>query len=506
MEKRIDMKNSRGTGFVLAIDQGTSSTKALVFDREGKMIARGSAILQTHYFNEGWVEQDPEGIWQNVLDAVKDCLHDFSNKGYSLEDIRSIGISNQRETFVVWNQHGQPLHPAIVWQCKRSIGVCQQLKEQGLEAEVRQKTGLLLDPYFSGTKLIWLVQNNKEVTAALHSGNLHFGTIDSWLLYKMTGGKVHATDATNASRTLLFNLKTLSWDKELIYQFGLHGLQLPQVFPSSHFYAQTNMGGLLPFELPVTALIGDSQAAAFGEGCFEAGSTKATLGTGCSLMMNIGINPINSVHGMVTTVAWSRGDRTDYGLEGVIVSSGSTLEWLKNALGLFAIGSETEAMARSVEDNGGVYLIPAFSGLGSPHWQMDRKASIHGLHFGITKSHIVRAALESIPYQIRDVVEAMSADAGNSLRTLKVDGGISANSFLVQFLADLLNTPVETIGMPDVSALGAAYLSGLESGLYESLEALKSFSVATKTYYPSVASDVANEQYALWSQLIAQYP
>ena len=498
------MKNSRDTGFVLAIDQGTSSTKALVFDREGKMVARGSAPLQTHYFNDGWVEQDPEGIWQNVLDAVKACLHDFSNKRYALEDIQSIGISNQRETFVVWNENGQALYPAIVWQCKRSIDVCQQLKEKGLEAEVRQKTGLLLDPYFSGTKLIWLVQNNKEIAAALHSGNLHFGTVDSWLLFKMSGGKMHATDATNASRTLLFNLKSLCWDEELIQQFGLQGLHLPQIFPSSHTYAHTNIGGLLPFDIPVTALIGDSQAAAFGEGCFDAGSTKATLGTGCSLMMNIGSNPINSIHGMVTTVAWSRGERTDYGLEGVIVSSGSTLEWLKNSIGLFAQGSETEAMARSVEDNGGVYLIPAFSGLGSPHWQMDRKASIHGLNFGTTKFHIVRAALESIPYQIRDVVEAMSADAGKPLRMLKVDGGISANSFLVQFLADLLSTPVETIGMPDVSALGAAYLSGLEVGLYESLESLKGFSVSAKTYIAGVGAETANKHYSEWCQLIEQ--
>jgi glycerol kinase len=488
--------------YILAIDQGTSGTKALVFNNKGKMLAKGSAPLNTNYFNEGWVEQDPEEIWQNVLQAVKSCLENFSSHGYDTSQIKSIGISNQRETFVVWDDTGSPLHPAIVWQCKRSIEVCQDLKKQGLEPAVIRKTGLLLDPYFSATKLIWLVQRNPDVKAALANGILKFGTIDSWLLYKMTHGAVHATDTTNASRTLLFNLKECNWDQELIQEFGLTGVQLPVVKPSSHSYGNTDLNGLLPFSVSVTALVGDSQAAAFGEGCFEPGTAKATLGTGCSVMMNIGSVPVSSEHGMVTTIAWSRGDEVVYGLEGVIVSCGATLEWLKNSLGLFASSAETAAMAKAVDNNGGVYLIPAFSGLGSPHWQMNRKASIHGLDFGSQKEHLVRAALESIAYQIKDVVEAMVKDAGKSFQGMKVDGGISANDFLVQFLADLLGSPVETIGMPDVSALGAAYLSGLESGIYSGLDELKSYAVASKSYLPTSATEACMKAYQDWCHWI----
>ena len=464
---------SQHPNYILAIDQGTSSTKALVFDEQGKAIARGSEALLTNYFGEGFVEQDPEAIYQNVLAAVKNCLADLTAKGLHPQHIAAIGISNQRETFLVWDANGQALHPAIVWQCKRSAAICAELTHAGHAPVIEQKTGLKVDPYFSATKLIWLQRNKPAVAAAIQNGKAFFGTIDTWLLFRLSKGTSYATDYTNASRTLFFNLHTLQWDEELIHLFGLKGIQLPTIKPSSDSFGSTDIDGLLPQAIPITAMIGDSQAAAFGEGCFEPGTAKATMGTGSSILMNIGSTPRLSENGMVTTVCWSMHNRIDYAYEGVIVSCGATIEWLKNSLGLFSDSKETAAMAMSVEDNGGVYLVPAFSGLGSPHWQMDRKASITGMSFSTTKNHIVRAALESIAYQIRDVVNAMEKDAGIALQELNTDGGITANTFVMQFLADLLQKKVATIGMADVSALGAALLAGLKIGVYADLEALK---------------------------------
>lgn len=493
------MSNKR---FILSIDQGTSSTKSLLFDDAGIAIAKGSEPLHTSYLDNGFVEQDAEEIYQNVLLSVKKCLQQFSKKGFDKNDIAAIGISNQRETFVIWDKDGKPLHPAVVWQCKRSVQVCEDLKQKGLSGAVSAKTGLVIDPYFSGTKLIWLHQNNTTIRSAIFKGEAFFGTIDTWLLYKFTNGKNYATDYTNASRTLFFNLHTLQWDDELIDQFGLTGIKLPQLKASSSSFGETTLNDLLPRSIPVTALIGDSHAAAFGEGCFEAGTAKATLGTGCSILMNIGNKPIQSTNGMVTTICWSTEGRIDYALEGVIVSCGATIEWLKNELNLFNDSKETEAMANAVADNGGVYLVPAFSGLGSPYWQMERRASLSGINFGTTKNHIVRASLESIPYQIADVITAMENDAGISLKELMADGGITSNQFVIRFLADLLNRPVATIGMPDVSALGAAYLAGLQVGVYESIEALKKLNADKKNYLPQPDLSKVNEGYAGWQKTI----
>jgi glycerol kinase len=490
--------------FILAIDQGTSSTKSLVFDDNGEAIAKGSESLQTRYLDNGFVEQDPEDIIRNVVASVEKCLQQFEKKGFDRNEIAAIGISNQRETFVVWDKDGQPLHPAVVWQCKRSVQVCDQLKERGLPDTVRQKTGLVIDPYFSATKLIWLFQHNDVVRAAIKNGQAFFGTIDTWLLYRLTGGKQYLTDHTNASRTLFFNLHTLQWDEELIAAFGLTGICLPQVRPSSSFFGETTLQGIFAKPLPVMALIGDSHAAAFGEGCFEAGTAKATMGTGSSILMNIGSEPQLSHNGMVTTVCWSTEDRVDFAYEGVIVSCGATIEWLKNELNLFSTSQETEAMATAVADNGGVYLIPAFSGLGSPHWQMDRKAALIGMSFGTTKNHIVRAALESIPYQIKDVITAMEKDAGIPLKELFADGGITANQFIMQFVADLLNKNVITIGMPDVSALGAALLSGLKEGVYQSLDKIKKQN-NRKQYYRPLATGEAINSYTGWQKEIRQF-
>lgn len=492
--------------FVLAIDQGTSSTKTVIFDGNGKAVARGVEPLTTMYLDGGLVEQDPEAIYQNVLTSVRKCLADFLSNGGDIRDIRSCGISNQRETFVLWDEAGKPLYNAVVWQCKRSTSVCAQLRSSGLEAPIRKKTGLLADPYFSGSKVIWLNEHVEAVRHAIGNGKAFFGTVDTWLLYKLTNGKSYLTDHTNASRTLFFNLETLSWDEELIDLFGLTGLRLPNIQPSSSTFGSTDFDGFFDVPLPVTAMIGDSHAAAFGEGCFAPGIAKATLGTGSSILMNIGRAPRESKQGMVTTIGWSAGSHVEYALEGVIVTCGATIEWLKTHLGLFQDIRETEAMARSVSDSHGVYLVPAFSGLGAPHWDMNRKASITGLTFDCDKNHIVRAALESIPYQIKDVITAMEADTGIALQELKIDGGLTSNGFVVQMLADLLRKPVVNPGFPEVSALGAAYLSGLESGVYPDMDFLKKLGETHVTTRPDNENETVQTGYRGWQEAIGSVP
>lgn len=526
--------------YVLAIDQGTSSTKTLIFDAQGKAVAKGSEPLKTMYLKDGFVEQDPEGIYQNVLKSVKKCLIDFKKNGGDISEIRSCGISNQRETFVVWDKNGKPLHNAVVWQCKRSISICERLKKEGFENEIKEKTGLIIDPYFSGTKLLWLfenghdlrmtnddlrleeteIQNQKSkirnpIREAILNGEAYFGTVDTWLLYKMTDGKSYFTDYTNASRTLFFNLKTLDWDREILKKWGLENLNLPIIKPSASDFGDFNLRMTI-YDLrlekskivnpksqiiPITAMIGDSHAAAFGEGCFEARTAKATMGTGCSILMNIGDTPKTSENGMLTTICWSMEGRVDYAFEGAIVSCGSTIEWLKNELGLFKNSKQTQVMAESVSDNNGVYLIPAFSGLGAPHWDMNRKASISGLTFNTNKNHIVRAALESIPYQIKDVIVAMEQDAALALKELNTDGGITSNTFIMQFLTDLLGISVSKIGIADVSALGAAYLAGLKAGVYKDLEQLKSFN-SDKTTYTTQNREPVERAYEGWKNVL----
>lgn len=498
--------------YVLAIDQGTSSTKTVIFDEQGNAVAKGHADLQTDYFDNGFVEQDPEGIYHNVLDSIADCLSKFSKEGLSISDISSVGISNQRETFVLWDQEGSPLAPAVVWACKRSVGICQRLIEKGQNDLIKKNTGLIIDPYFSATKLLWLLENDEALKSKLDKGEVYFGTVDSWLLYKLTGGKEFKTDFTNAHRTLLLNIHTLEWDQEILKLWGLEKLNLPEVCPSSFNFGSLilDFGMTGPSDIrhpsstiPITALIGDSHAATFGEGCFEAGTAKVTMGTGSSIMMNTGSKPIDSEKGLLATVAWSTEGRVDYALEGAIVACGSTIEWIKNELALFKDVQETEAMALAVEDNAGVYLIPAFSGLGAPHWQMNRRASIEGMTFGTTKNHIVRAALESIPYQIKDVIEAMREDMGTELKSISINGGLSKNKFVMQFLVDLLGVPLNQQSNPDVSALGAAYLSGLKSGVYQSIEQLKELNTSRTTQaLPNKGNIKVKNGYLGWQSLL----
>lgn len=488
-----------GNTYILAIDQGTSSTKCLIFDRKGKAVCKAAVPLKTHYLEGGYVEQEPDAIYQNVLDAVKKCTDAFKAQGGDLVGIQCCGISNQRETFLVWDKSGKPLHNALVWQCKRSVSICEQLKSEGLEPLIKKRTGLIIDPYFSGTKMLWLYRNNKAIKKAVDGGDAYFGTVDTWLLYKLTNGTKYYTDHTNASRTLFFNLETLDWDKDILSALGLSNLNLPQIKPSSSLYGETDFGGLFKNPLRITAMIGDSHAAAFGEGCFEPGTAKATLGTGCSILMNIGSNPLPSANGMVTTICWSTEGRVDYALEGVIVSCGATLEWMKNELGLFKDIAETEVMANSIGNNNGVYVIPAFSGLGAPYWQMDRKGSIVGLTFDCNKNHVVRAALESIGYQIKDVINAMQADADRILDELMIHGGITSNKFVLQFIADLMDCRASCGDMPDVSALGAGMLAAMQDGIYTGFDQIRSLYQNRKAIVKSNYADEIDGFYKGWS-------
>ncbi|MDI9861969.1 FGGY family carbohydrate kinase [Flectobacillus roseus] len=495
--------------YILAIDQGTSSTKSIIFDNQGKVVSKGHADLHTNYFDNGFVEQDPEEIFQNVLTSVSLCLEDFQHKGYNPKDIASCGISNQRETFVLWDKTGKALSPAVVWACKRSTQVCENLIHQGQNELIKQHTGLIIDPYFSGTKLLWLLENNPDLKTQLDNREVYFGTVDCWLLYKLTEGKSFKTDHTNAHRTLLLNIHSLTWDKEILALWGLEKLHLPEVYPSSHDYGhwtysddKSAVGVLAQSQLPITALIGDSHAATFGEGCFEKGTAKATLGTGCSIMSNIGNEPLISSNGMLTTVCWSVEGRIDYAFEGAIVSCGSTIEWLKNEMKFFTHPSETEDLAQKVKDNAGVYLIPAFSGLGAPHWQMSRKASIQGISFGTNINHIVRAALESIPFQIKDVLDAMSKDMGKDFTSISINGGISHNKFVTTFLADLLGFSIKKQANHDISALGAAYLAGLKSGVYQSLDALSELCKANFTSIEPADNTHVKAYYEGWQKAL----
>jgi glycerol kinase len=489
--------------YILAIDQGTSGTKTVIFDSEGQIVAKAAEPLKSCFPQPGFVEQNPIEINQTVLSSVKRCLKEFvETTSSSLTEITCCGISNQRETFVLWDDSGEPLCNAVVWQCKRSVDICNRMKDSEAEGEVVGRTGLIVDPYFSGTKLIWLCENNSRVKNAVHAGRAYFGTVDTWLLFKLTGGQSYFTDYTNASRTLMFNIHDLRWDRHLIERFNLKNLNLPQTEPSSYAYGQTDFEGLLPNKIDITAMIGDSHAAAFGEGCFGPGTAKATMGTGSSILLNTGSEPVRSKAGMVTTICWSMPGRVDYALEGIIVTCGATINWLRDRLGLFADSNETEEMAVSVEDNNGVYLVPAFSGLGAPHWKMDAKAAILGLTLGCDKSHVVRAALESIPFQIKDVIAAMEQDSGIQLQGLKVDGGITANRFVMQFLADLLNTNVVNIGMEEVSALGAAYMAGLQKGIFRDIDQLKKLSVAEKQFSPKPDTDKAHNSYEGWKDAL----
>ncbi len=447
---------------LLAIDQGTSSTKVLIFDKNTNVISKQTSDLETEYLHKDWVEQDPEAIYASVIKAVKEL---------DISKVSCVGISNQRETFVLWDVTGTIVHNAVVWSCKRSTSLCQTMLDQN--DWIQKKTGLIIDPYFSGTKLLWIIETYPKLKERIQKGEIYFGTVDSWVLYKLTHGQSYFTDTTNASRTLLFNIHTLDWDQEIIDRWGLTGINLPEVKTSAAFFGETNFEGLSSKMIPITAMIGDSHAALFGEGCFSVGDTKMTLGTGCSILSHIGNTPKISTNGLLTTIAYSTPLETVYAWEGAIVSCGSMISWLKNSLGLIESVQQTEHMAFEAAESD-LYLIPAFSGLGAPFWQMERKASLVGMTFGTTNNQIVRAALESISYQIVAVLDSMKEDLGSAIETVAINGGLSKNKFVQHELNNLISATLEMQKSQDVSALGAALLAGLQIKMYDSLVEIKS--------------------------------
>ncbi|AOW17866.1 carbohydrate kinase [Polaribacter vadi] len=490
--------------YILSIDQGTSGTKAIIFDEFGTVIIKTIEPLKSYYPTPSFVEQDPQEIYESVIKAVKNCIKKF-NDSFPEEKhkIVSCGISNQRETFVLWDKNGKPLHNAVVWQCKRSVEVCERLKENNLEENIQTSTGLTIDPYFSATKVIWLYENNATVKKAIDKGEAYFGTVDTWLLYKLTNGSVFKTEYTNASRTLFYNIYNLEWDASLLKAFNIDSLNLPEVTFSSDYFGDSTFENTLSIALPITGIIGDSQAAFFGEECFTNGMAKATLGTGSSILWNAkNLNKITD-NGMLTTIGWSLEGQVNYALEGVIVSCGSTIEWLKNQLAIFTSYDQIEPMATFLETNEDVYLVPAFSGMGAPYWQKEWKASIHGLTFGTTKEHLVRAALESIAFQLKDVIFSIEKETKTQLKELKVNGGITANKFLMQFIADLLKTPITNMGITDVSAWGAALISGLGVKLWTNIDEIPKLPAdKIKKYQPNLNSENIDNSYLNWVSIL----
>jgi glycerol kinase len=448
---------------ILALDQGTTSSRAIVFDHAGSIVAVAQKEFPQIFPKPGWVEHDPRDIWSTQAGVAAEAL---TKANVSAADVAAIGITNQRETTVVWDRStGAPICNAIVWQDRRTASICDRLRARKLDRMIRRKTGLVIDAYFSATKVQWILENVRGARARAKAGELAFGTVDSWLVWNLTGGQAHVTDASNASRTMLFDITKGEWDDELLKLFGIPRSMLPAVRSSSEVYGVTT---LLGSPIPIAGIAGDQQAALFGQACTKPGMAKNTYGTGCFMLMNTGTKRIASKNNLLTTVAWRIGDRTEYALEGSIFIAGAVVQWLRDGLEFFRTAAEVEALAASVDDTGGVYVVPAFAGLGAPHWDQYARGTIVGLTRGSTKAHIARAALEGIVLQVMDVLKAMEADAGIKLRELRVDGGASANDLLMQLQADLLNVPVVRPKVAETTALGAAYLAGLAVGFWKS--------------------------------------
>ncbi|HUO14206.1 MAG TPA: glycerol kinase GlpK [Verrucomicrobiae bacterium] len=449
--------------YILALDQGTTSSRALLFNASGQVRSLAQQEFEQLFPKPAWVEHDPEQIASSQIQAATEVLQ---RAGVGSEDVAAIGITNQRETTIVWNREtGQTVHNAIVWQDRRTADLCEQLRKDGREALIQQRTGLLIDAYFSATKISWILENVPGVRALADAGKLAFGTVDSWLLWKLTGGRVHATDVTNASRTMLFDIHSGQWDRELLDLFHVPLSMMPAVRSSSEIYGEVNdVPGLNG--IPIAGIAGDQQAALFGQQCSQVGLTKNTYGTGCFMLQNTGTRAVPSSNRLVTTVAWKIGDKTEYALEGSVFIGGAVVQWLRDGLGLIRKSEDVEALAKSVSDNGGVYFVPAFVGLGAPHWDSYARGSIFGITRGTTAGHIARAAVESIAYQVADLLDSMRADSGAPLHELRVDGGASANDGLMQFQADVLQVPVVRPSVTEVTALGAAQLAGLAVGFF----------------------------------------
>lgn len=484
--------------YVLAIDAGTTSSRAILFNHESEIVSVAQKEFTQIYPQPGWVEHDPMEIWASQSGVISEAM---AKVGATANDIAAIGITNQRETTVVWDRAtGEPVYNAIVWQCRRTASYADKFQAiPGFADYVQENTGLILDPYFSSTKLLWILDNVEGVRERAEKGELAFGTVDTWLLWKLTEGRVHATDYSNASRTMLFNIKTLEWDDELCEKFQAPKSLLPNVLPSSAEYGYTTLFG---GKIPITGIAGDQQSALFGQGCFEAGMAKNTYGTGCFMLMNTGTEAVKSNNGLLTTIAWGLNGKVEYALEGSVFVAGAAIQWLRDEVRLVDTAPDSEHFAKKVADTNGVYVVPAFTGLGAPHWDAYARGVITGLTRGANKNHIIRATLESLAYQTKDVLDAMEKDAGTQLKSLKVDGGACANNFLMQFQADILGCPVDRPSIVETTAMGASYLAGLAVGFWKDQDEVAAAWKLDRTFEPMMDADTRAKLYKGWTKAV----
>lgn len=486
--------------YVLAIDQGTTSSRAILFNHDGQVVSSSQKEFPQYFPHPGWVEHDALEIWASVLSVITECL---TKAAIQASQIVSIGITNQRETTLLWDaETGLPVYHAVVWQSRQTSDICDQLEQSGYDTMIREKTGLLIDPYFSATKVQWILDYVPHAKVLQSKGQLRFGTMDSWLVWKLTGGSVHVTDFSNASRTLLFNIHTLKWDPELYQLFGINASILPEVKSSSEIYGYTSPDLFFGQKVAISGIAGDQQAALFGQGCFQPGMAKNTYGTGCFMLMNTGSKLIQSKHGLLTTIAWGLNGKVEYALEGSIFVAGSSIQWLRDGLRMIKSSSESETYARRVTSTEGVYVVPAFVGLGTPYWDSDARGAIFGLTRGTTKEHFIRATLESIAYQTKDVLSAMEEDATLHLTALRVDGGATTNDFLMQFQSDMLGVHVDRPAVSETTALGAAYLAGLAVGFWSSPAEIEQIWKLGKRYTPVMALTERNHLYEGWQKAV----
>ncbi|MDF2888088.1 MAG: glpK [Lacrimispora sp.] len=485
--------------YVMALDSGTTSNRCILFNEKGEMCSVAQKEFTQYFPKPGWVEHDANEIWSSQLGVAVEAM---SKIGASSEDIAAIGITNQRETTIVWDKAtGEPVYHAIVWQCRRTSEYCDTLKEKGLTDSFRQKTGLIIDAYFSGTKLKWILDNVEGVRERAEAGELLFGTVETWLIWKLTKGRVHVTDYSNASRTMLFNIQELKWDQDILKELNIPECMLPEAKPSSCVYGESDsqyFGG----SIPIGGAAGDQQSALFGQTCFTAGEAKNTYGTGCFLLMNTGEKPVYSKNGLVTTIAWGLDGKVNYALEGSIFVAGAAIQWLRDEMKLVDSSQDSEYMARKVKDTNGCYVVPAFTGLGAPHWDQYARGTIVGITRGVNKYHIIRATLESLAFQVNDVISAMQADSGITLSTLKVDGGASANNFLMQFQSDIMGAPVHRPVCVETTAMGAAYLAGLAVGYWDSKESVVKNWEIDKIFSPEMAESEREELISGWNKAV----
>ncbi|MGL6166681.1 MAG: glycerol kinase GlpK [Fusobacteriaceae bacterium] len=486
--------------YIIALDQGTTSSRAIIFDEQQRVIASSQKEFKQIYPKEGWVEHDPMEIWSSQSGVLAEAM---AQSGISQHDVIGIGITNQRETTIVWNKiTGKPVYNAIVWQCRRTAQTCDDLKEKGLTDYIRENTGLVVDAYFSGTKIKWILDNVEGARESAERGELLFGTVDTWLIWKLTNGKSHYTDYTNASRTMIYNIKDLCWDEKLLSELNIPKSMLPTVKDSSGTFGYANLGGQGGHRVPICGVAGDQQAALFGQACFEKGEAKNTYGTGCFMLMNTGEKMYSSKNGLLTTIAIGLNGKVEYALEGSIFVAGAAVQWLRDELKLIEDSKDTEYFANQVKDNGGVYFVPAFVGLGTPNWDMYARGTIVGLTRGSNKNHIIRATLESIAYQAKDVLEAMQQDSGIELKALKVDGGASANNFLMQFQSDIIGKEVHRPSILETTALGAAYLAGLAVGFWNDKNEIKKNWCLEKTFIPNMSEEDKNLKHKKWKRAV----